>query len=76
MSLFLMEERTFTKDQPYDELLKQMRKEFLQLWDTRKPSNQNGIDDFDVLTALGQGSFGLVVSFQCKTCSFVGNPFF
>ncbi|KAL5288302.1 hypothetical protein ACFFRR_008874 [Megaselia abdita] len=55
-----MAERTFSKDQSYDDALIKMRKEFLLLWETRKPSNQMGLDDFDILAILGQGAFGLV----------------
>lgn len=58
-----MTERTFSKDQPYDEQLFRMKKEFQYLWETRKPSSQAGIDDFDIITTLGQGAYGLVVSF-------------
>lgn len=69
-----MTEKTFNKEQPYDETLGKMRKEFLHLWEIRKPSNQTGIDDFDVITTLGQGSFGLVVSLF-KFCVLFWKPY-
>lgn len=60
----MVEKRSFDKAQSYEDQLKLMRKEFLQLWDQRKPSPSTGLDDFEVSVTLGQGAYGLVVSLE------------
>ncbi|XP_055906448.1 cAMP-dependent protein kinase catalytic subunit 2-like [Eupeodes corollae] len=55
------------KDNSYDELLEEMKREFLTKWEKNKTSVLRGLDDFEQIAVLGVGSFGRVK--LCKDTS-------